>query len=78
SDVSKVGPAVRSQLFSAYLVQRIADCEPCASRSATSYAFGSRSAGSTFDTSLALEFMGFSGPDVQEGIRSLRERRPPA
>jgi enoyl-CoA hydratase len=23
------------------------------------------------------EFMGFSGPDVQEGMRSLRERRPP-
>jgi enoyl-CoA hydratase len=21
--------------------------------------------------------MGFSGPDVQEGMRSLRERRPP-
>ena len=34
-------------------------------------------AGPTFDTSLALEFMGFSGPDVREGIRSLRERRAP-
>jgi enoyl-CoA hydratase len=36
-----------------------------------------RQAGPSFDTSLALEFMGFAGPDVQEGIASLRERRPP-
>jgi len=34
-------------------------------------------AGPSFDTSLALEFMGFGGPDVQEGIQSLRARRPP-
>ena len=37
-----------------------------------------RQAGPAFDTSLALEFMGFAGPDVQEGIASLRERRAPA
>jgi enoyl-CoA hydratase len=36
-----------------------------------------RQAGPSFDTSLALEFMGFAGPDVKEGIASLRERRPP-
>lgn len=36
-----------------------------------------RQAGPAFDTSLALEFMGFAGPDVREGITSLRERRPP-
>src|SRR5579864_3103856 len=36
-----------------------------------------RLAGPTFDTSLALEFLGFSGPEVQEGMRSLREKRPP-
>jgi enoyl-CoA hydratase len=36
-----------------------------------------RQAGPTFDTSLALEFMGFGGPDVKEGISSLRERRQP-
>ena len=34
-------------------------------------------AGPSFDTSLALEFMGFAGPDVREGIQSLRERRAP-
>ncbi|MBU6486398.1 MAG: enoyl-CoA hydratase/isomerase family protein [Burkholderiales bacterium] len=45
----------------------------------TKYALNNwlRMAGPTFDTSLALEFMGFSGPDVREGIRSLRERRTP-
>ena len=45
----------------------------------TKYALNNwlRSAGPTFDASLALEFMGFAGPDVQEGMRSLRERRPP-
>ena len=36
-----------------------------------------RMAGPSFDTSLALEFMGFTGPDVQEGIKSLREKRAP-
>jgi enoyl-CoA hydratase len=36
-----------------------------------------RQAGPAFDTSLALEFMGFAGPDVREGIASLRERRAP-
>ena len=45
----------------------------------TKYALNNwlRMAGPTFDTSLALEFMGFSGPDVREGISSLRERRTP-
>ncbi|KQT12439.1 enoyl-CoA hydratase/isomerase family protein [Ramlibacter sp. Leaf400] len=36
-----------------------------------------RQAGPNFDTSLALEFMGFGGPDVREGIASLRDKRPP-
>jgi enoyl-CoA hydratase len=35
-----------------------------------------RVAGPIFDTSLALEFMGFAGPDVREGLASLREKRP--
>ncbi|WP_431895261.1 enoyl-CoA hydratase/isomerase family protein [Nonomuraea sp. bgisy101] len=37
-----------------------------------------RMAGPTFDASLAMEFLGFSGPDVQEGVRALREKRPPS
>ncbi len=36
-----------------------------------------RMMGPTFDTSLALEFLGFSGPDVREGIASLKEKRRP-
>jgi enoyl-CoA hydratase len=35
-------------------------------------------AGPTFDTSLALEMLGFSGPDVREGVASLREKRSPS
>jgi enoyl-CoA hydratase len=45
----------------------------------TKYALNNwlRMAGPSFDTSLALEFMGFAGPDVREGIASLRQKRPP-
>ncbi len=37
-----------------------------------------RSAGPAFDASLALEMLGFSGPDVREGLASLREKRAPS
>lgn len=45
----------------------------------TKYALNNwlRLAGPTFDTSLALEFLGFDGPDVREGLASFREKRPP-
>jgi enoyl-CoA hydratase len=45
----------------------------------TKYALNNwlRMMGPAFDTSLAVEFMGFAGPDVKEGVASLRERRPP-
>src|ERR671910_2795760 len=36
-----------------------------------------RMMGPTFDNSIALEFLGFSGPDVREGLASLKEKRPP-
>lgn len=36
-----------------------------------------RSMGPTFDTSLALEMLGFTGPDTVEGLNSMRERRAP-
>jgi enoyl-CoA hydratase len=32
----------------------------------------------TFDASLAYEFIGFTGPDVVEGMASHREKRPPS
>ena len=46
----------------------------------TKYALNNwlRQAGPTFDTSLALEFLGFSGPDVKEGLASHLEKRPPS
>jgi len=34
-------------------------------------------AGPIFDSSAALEMLGFSGPDVLEGVASLREKRAP-
>jgi enoyl-CoA hydratase len=45
----------------------------------TKYALNNwlRQAGPSFDASLAMEFMGFAGPDVKEGVASLRNRRPP-
>jgi enoyl-CoA hydratase len=36
-----------------------------------------RMMGPTFDNSIALEFLGFTGPDVREGLASLREKRAP-
>jgi enoyl-CoA hydratase len=36
-----------------------------------------RMLGPTFDTSLGLEFIGFGGPEVHEGLASHLEKRPP-
>jgi enoyl-CoA hydratase len=45
----------------------------------TKYALNNwlRLGGPIFDTSLALEFVNFSAPDVVEGIAAMREQRPP-
>jgi enoyl-CoA hydratase len=45
----------------------------------TKYALNNwlRAMGPTFDTSLALEFLGFSGPEVKEGLAAHREKRQP-
>ncbi len=45
----------------------------------TKYALNNwlRLAGPNFDTSLALEFLGFRLPDVKEGLASAQEKRPP-
>ena len=60
------------------IAKRLAAGAPSAIRW-TKYALNNwlRSAGPTFDTSLALEFLGFTGPDVREGIASHKERRAP-
>ncbi len=45
----------------------------------TKYALNNwlRVAGPAFDASLALEFLGWDGPEVKEGLASLREKREP-
>jgi len=45
----------------------------------TKYALNNwlRMAGPSFDASLALEFMGFSGPEAKEGLASHKEKRRP-
>lgn len=57
---------------------RLAEGAPAAIRW-TKYALNNwlRSAGPAFDASLALEFLSFGGPDAQEGIAAIRERRSP-
>jgi enoyl-CoA hydratase/carnithine racemase len=44
----------------------------------TKYALNNwlRVAGPIFDASLALEFLGFGGPDIREGVAAMREKRP--
>jgi len=37
-----------------------------------------RMAGPSFDASLALEMLGFTGPEVKEGIAALKEKRKPS
>jgi enoyl-CoA hydratase len=60
------------------IAERLANMAPSAVRW-TKYSLNNwlRMAGPIFDTSLALEFMGFSGPEVREGLASFAEKRPP-
>ena len=60
------------------VAQKLAVGAPAALRW-TKYALNNwlRQAGPIFDTSLALEFMGFGGPEAQEGLAALLEKRAP-
>ncbi|WP_018467554.1 enoyl-CoA hydratase/isomerase family protein [Calidithermus timidus] len=60
------------------IARRLAKGSPTALRW-SKYALNNwlRLAGPTFDTSLALEFLGFMGPDAKEGLASLKEKRRP-
>jgi enoyl-CoA hydratase len=60
------------------ICQKLIKLSPGAVRG-TKYALNNwlRAAGPIFDASLGMEFMGFSGPDVREGISALREKRRP-
>jgi enoyl-CoA hydratase len=58
---------------------RLAEGPPSAIRW-TKYALNNwlRQAGPTFDASLALEFLGFTGPEVKEGLAAHLQKRQPA
>lgn len=60
------------------VAERLARGAPTALRF-TKYALNNwlRLAGPIFDTSLALEFLGWDGPEPREGLASLREKRAP-
>lgn len=60
------------------LAERLAD-GPQAALRWTKHALNNwlRLAGPTFDASLALEFLGFSGPELKEGVTALKEKRKP-
>ncbi len=61
------------------IAQKLTQGSPSAIRF-TKYALNNwlRMMGPNFDTSLALEFMGFLGPDAKEGLASLQEKRKPS
>ena len=58
------------------LAERLADGSATALQW-TKYALNNwlRMAGPTFDASLAMEFLGFTGPDAREGLQAAREKR---
>ncbi len=60
------------------IATRLADGAPTAIRF-TKHALNNwmRTAGPAFDASLALEMMGFGGPEAKEGLGSFREKRKP-
>jgi enoyl-CoA hydratase len=60
------------------IATRLAEGAPSAIRW-TKYALNNwlRMMGPTFDTSLALEFLGFTGAEAREGLGSFKERRRP-
>lgn len=61
------------------IAERLRDGAPAATRW-TKYALNNwyRMAGPAFDASTALEMLGFASPEAAEGVRSHREKRPPA
>ncbi|MCL4765141.1 MAG: enoyl-CoA hydratase/isomerase family protein [Hyphomicrobiaceae bacterium] len=76
--VSKVVDDDKVVATALQVAERLAD-GPQAALRWTKHALNNwlRLAGPTFDASLALEFLGFSGPEVQEGVAALKEKRRP-
>jgi enoyl-CoA hydratase len=61
------------------IASRLAELAPAATRW-TKYTLNHwlRQAAPIFDASLALEFMGFAGPEGREGIDAFLQKRPPS
>ena len=72
------GPEVSTHISREDSATRLAEGAPNAIRW-TKYALNNwlRQAGPVFDASLALEFLGFAGPEVKEGLASHLEKRKP-
>src|SRR5262245_10250469 len=76
--VSLAVPDTELQTRALDVAVRLAEAAPNAIRW-TKYALnnGLRAAGPIFDASLGMEFLGFSGLELPEGVAALREKRPP-
>jgi enoyl-CoA hydratase len=76
--VSLAVPGEELQARALEIAVRLAEGAPNAIRW-TKYALNNwlRAAGPIFDASLGMEFLGFSGPELPEGVAALREKRPP-
>ena len=70
--------ALGMSLFAIRMAKRLIACAPYAVRW-TKYSLNNwyRMAGPAFDASLALEMMGFAGPEAREGRAALVEKRRP-
>lgn len=76
--VSKCVDESELQATALSIATRLANGAPAAIRW-TKYALNNwlRQAGPTFDASLALEMLGFGGPEAREGLASYQEKRKP-
>src|SRR5262245_11040148 len=76
--VSLAVPDAELQSRALDVAVRLAEGAPNAIRW-TKYALNNwlRAVGPIFDASLGMEFLGFSGAELPEGVAALREKRPP-
>ena len=75
----EIGQCLRVEPFDGEVARKLAAGPQTALRF-TKYSLNNwlRMAGPAFDASLALEIFGFTGPEVKEGLASLREKRNPS
>jgi enoyl-CoA hydratase len=83
-EAERIGLVTRCVADDSVLAEALAIAERLAAGSRTAVQWTKRvmnqwmlQAAPVFGESLALEMLGFLGPDATEGIRAVRERRPP-